>query len=107
MRFLVLKMVNLKKIIRLVSLSMLGTIGTLLILVNPTLGMLALLGMFTVLTLARDMNFYKVVMMFKRYAREASRLRFEIRMKLHTGWKDYNAALDDETRSRCKIVSCF
>lgn len=81
---------------------MLGAIGTLLILVNPTYLMLALLSMFTILTLARNMNFYKIALMIKRYAREVSKLRFEIRMKLHTGFKDYSASMDEETKSRSK-----
>jgi hypothetical protein len=50
------------------------------------------------LALARNMNFYKLVMMLKRYAHEAEKLQFEIRMKLHTGFKDYRAADNEHQR---------
>ncbi len=97
-------MVNFRKMTRFVFLAIIGTIGTLLILVNPTYFLLVLLSMFAVVGLARNMNFYKIVMIFKRYAREAARLRCEFRMRLHTGFKDSSISMDDETRTRNRTV---
>jgi hypothetical protein len=58
--------------------------------------MFAVISMFAFLAIARQMNFYKIVMIMKRYAKSVSRIRFEIRAKLHTGFRDYSDSMDSE-----------
>jgi hypothetical protein len=52
------------------------------------------------LAIARQMNFYKVFMVMKSWAKNVSRLRVEIRAKLHTGFRDCNDPLDAESSHR-------
>jgi len=77
-----------RKVKSIIYLALLGTVGLIVVLINP-IYMLAVIGMFAFLTIARQMNFNSIFMMIKRYAKTVSRLRFEIRAKLHTGFRDY------------------
>ena len=83
-----------RKVRSIIYLALLGTVGLIAVLINP-IYMLALMGMFAFLTIARQMNF-SIFMMIKRYAKTVSRLRFEIRAKLHTGFRDYSDCIDNE-----------
>jgi hypothetical protein len=95
--------VSLGKLRRLASISMLGVLGTLLTLFYPTYMLLALFGIFALLTLARSLNFCKIAAMIRWYARVVSKLQFEIRLKLHMGFRDYGVAIeDDENRSHIR-----
>ena len=58
--------------------------------ISPLTVLLASIGMFAFLAIARQMNFNKIVMMMKSWAKNISRIRFEIRAKLHTGFRDYS-----------------
>ena len=83
-----------------IYLALLGTVGALIVLINP-LYVLALISMLAFVAITRQMNFYKIVMVIKRYAKNVSRLRFEIRAKLHTGFRDYSGSMDgDESHHR-------
>jgi len=84
-----------RKLRSIIYLALLGTVGLIAVLINP-LYMLAVISMFAFLVIARQMNFYKIVMMIKRYAKSVSRLRFEIRAKVHTGFRDYSGSMDSE-----------
>lgn len=89
-----------KKVSRLLHFTALGLLAaTLLFLINPLYLMLALLSMFAMLMIARNMNFYKMVMMLKRFARETSKLQLEIHALLHTGFRD-SVSLDEENGTR-------
>ncbi|MCW4009099.1 MAG: hypothetical protein NWF05_00555 [Candidatus Bathyarchaeota archaeon] len=88
-----------RRIRRLISLAAIGAVGSIVILFNPAYITLAMFSMLVILMIARNMNFYKIAMMLKRYAREASKLRSEIHLRLHTGFKDYSTTLDDQTRA--------
>ena len=68
--------------------------------------LLITLSLFAVTAMLRQLNFYKIILMLKRYARKVERLRFEIRAMLHTGFRDYYATLDEQNSSRNKITSC-
>ena len=92
-------MVSLRKIRQALYLSLLGVLGTALVLINPTYLLLGILSVFAILTLARNLNLYKIAMMIKRYAREAAKLRAKIRVMLHTGYRDYSSQVDEESRS--------
>ena len=92
MQFLVINMRRMRSII---YLALLGTVGLIVVLINP-IYMFAVISMFALLAIARQMNFNNIVMMIKRYAKSVSRLRFEIRAKLHTGFRDYSDSMDSE-----------
>ena len=62
--------------------------------------MFGVMSMFAFLAIARQMNFYRIVMMMKRYAKNVSRIRFEIRAKLHTGFRDYGESESEESHHR-------
>ena len=84
-----------RKLRSIIYLALLGTVGLIVVLINP-LYMFAVISMFAFLAIARQMNFYKIVMTMKRYAKSVSRIRFEIRAKLHTGFRDYSDSMDSE-----------
>ncbi|MGD0644062.1 MAG: hypothetical protein ABSA75_04060 [Candidatus Bathyarchaeia archaeon] len=84
-----------RKLRGVIYLALLGTAGLIAVLINP-LYMFAVISMFAFLAIDRQINFYKIVMMMKRYAKSVSRLRFEIRAKLHTGFRDYSDSMDSE-----------
>ena len=84
-----------QKLRSIIYLALLGTVGLIVVLINP-LYMFAVISMFAFLAIARQMNFYKIVMIMKRYAKSVSRIRFEIRAKLHTGFRDYSDSIDSE-----------
>jgi len=75
----------------------------------PMLMLLFYAGTFVLLFLSQQLNFYKIVMVLKRYARNiGSKLRFEIRGKLHLGFRDYsNASLDGEEEWRRRTRAYF
>jgi hypothetical protein len=82
----------------------LGVTSTLLFLVNPAYLMFAMFSLFFIVTLARAVNFYKIVFMLKRYARDTAKLRSDIHARLHTGFKDYNVAVEDDHKTRGKTA---
>ena len=84
-----------RKLRSIIYLALIGTVGLIVVLINP-LYMFAVISMFAFLAIARQMNFYKIVMIMKRYAKSVSRIRFEIRAKLHTGFRDYSDSIDSE-----------
>ncbi len=84
-----------RRIRNIIYLALLGTVGLIVILINP-LYMFAVISMFAFFAIARQINFNNIVMMIKRYAKSVSRLRFEIRAKLHTGFRDYSDSMDSE-----------
>jgi hypothetical protein len=85
-----------QKIRRLIHLTLLTIIGAAIIIINPLFAIIALVGVLTFLAVVRQLNFYKILMLVKRYAKEVSKLRFEIRARLHTGFRNYNGSLDAE-----------
>jgi hypothetical protein len=93
MQFLV---TNMRKIRSIIYLALLAIVGLLILLINPLVVLLASVSMLAFVAIARQMNFYKIVIMIKRYAKNVSRLRFEIRAKVHTGFRDYSGSMDSE-----------
>jgi hypothetical protein len=64
----------------------------------PMLLLVFYAGAFVLLTLSRQLNFYRLVMMLRRAAHNlGAKLRYEMRIRLHLGFRDYsNGASDDE-----------
>lgn len=89
------------KLRRIISLALLTTVGLLAALINPLVILFASISIIAFLTIVRQMNFYKIVMMIKGYAKTVSRLRFEIRAKIHTGFRDCSSSVENtESRHR-------
>jgi hypothetical protein len=88
-----------RKLRSIVYVALLTTAGLLAALINPLAILLASISIIAFLAIARQLNFYKIVMMLKNYAKTVSKLRFEIRAKLHTGHMDYGASIETEESS--------
>jgi len=103
MQFLV---TNMRKIRSIIYLALLAIVGLMTVLINPLVVLLASVSMLAFVAIDRQMNFYKIVMMIKNYAKSVSKLRFEIRAKLHTGFRDYSASVDTEEsrHSKCGYI---
>jgi hypothetical protein len=81
---------------RRIYLATLGAIGLLVFVINPLLMLLVSFSLIMFLAVSRQLNYYKVAMMIKRYAKDVFRLRLEIRAKLHSGFKDCNGSMENE-----------
>lgn len=92
-----------RKIISIISITLLATVGLLAVLISPLMVLFASISVIAFLAIVRQMNFCKIAIMIKGYAKNVSRLRFEIRAKLHTGFRDYTGSMDvEESRhSKC------
>lgn len=89
-----------RKLRSIIYVALVATVGLLAATISPLTVMLASISMIAFLAIARQMNFYKIFMMMKGWAKNVSRLRFEIRAKLHTGFRDYSDPLDAEGSHR-------
>ncbi|MGD6850683.1 MAG: hypothetical protein ACQCN6_01320 [Candidatus Bathyarchaeia archaeon] len=79
-----------------IYLASIGVAGAILALINP-LYAVTLIGIFTLLTIARQLNFQKMLAMMRQFAKNITRLQLEIRAKLHTG---YTQSFDNEETHR-------
>jgi hypothetical protein len=93
---------NMRKLRRLIYLSLLGTLGTLVALLLPMYTLLAMFGALVLLFLAQQLNFYKIVMLLKRFIQNTRKLYFENRLKLRTGFRDYRDAELENRSRRCR-----
>ncbi len=91
-----------KKLRSIFYFTLLATVGSLAALVNPLVALFASISIVAFLVSARQMNLYKLVMMLKSYAKNVSKLRFEIRAKLHTGFRDYTGSIEREESHHSK-----
>lgn len=80
--------------------ALLGTLGTLVALLFPEYTLLAIFGVLMLLFLAQQLNFYKIVMMLKRFIQNTRKLHFENRLKLRTGFRGYR---DTEIENNSRI----
>ena len=95
-------MVNIRKLQRLVCLSILGALGTLTLLLFPEYTLLAVFGALTLLLVARQLNFYKIIMMLKRFAQNTRRLYVENRLRLRTGFRGYRDSEIEKSSRMCR-----
>ena len=104
-----LSVIEVKKAKRIAYPVFLVTVSLIVALFYPMLMLLFYAGAFILLFLSRQLNFYKMVMMLKRYARNiGSKLRYEIRANLHLGFRDYsNASVDGEEELRRRTHAYF
>ena len=91
-----------RKLRSIISIALLATAGLLAALISPLMALFASIGIIAFLAIARQMNFFKIIMMIKGYAKNVSRLRFEIRAKLHTGFRDCSGSIESEESRHSK-----
>jgi hypothetical protein len=81
--------IDVRKLRRVIYLSLLGILGTFVVLLLPEYVLIAMFGALALLFVAQQLNFYKIVMMLKRFIQNTRRLYFENRLKLRTGFRGY------------------
>ena len=87
---------SMQKMRRIIYVASLATVGLMMVFISPLYMLMASVSILAFLSIARQMNFYKIAMMLKNYAKTVSKLRFEIQAKLHTGFRDYNSSVESE-----------
>jgi len=90
-----------RKLSRVIYLSLLGTLGTLTVLLLPEYTLLAMFGALTLLFLAQQLNGYKIIMLLKRFIQNTRKLYFENRLKLRTGFRYYRNTELENSNQRC------
>jgi hypothetical protein len=78
-----------RKLRRMIYLSLLAILGTLVALIFPEVTLLAMFGAATLLIIMRRLNFYKIAMMLKRFIQNTRRIYFENRLRFRTGVRAY------------------
>jgi hypothetical protein len=91
-----------RKLRRLVYLSLLAAFGTLAALLLPEYTLIVMFGTLALLFLARQLNFYKIVMILKRFIQNTRKLYFENRLKLRTGFRDYRDSELEKSSRICR-----
>jgi len=91
-----------RKLRRLIYLSLLGALGTLTLLLFPEYTLLAVFGALTLLMIARQLNFYKIIMILKRFVQNTRRLYLENRLKLRTGFRGYRDSELESSSRMCR-----
>ena len=89
-----------RKLRSIIYVALVAAVGLLAVAISPLTALWVSISMIALLAIARQMNFYKMAMMMKKWAKNVSRLRLEIRAKLHTGFRDYAEPLDTEDSRR-------
>ena len=89
-----------RKLRSIIYVAVLAATGLLAATISPLTVLLATMSIMAFLAIARQTNMYKIAMMMKNWAKRISRLRVEIRAKLHMGFRDYSDPLDAEGSRR-------
>jgi hypothetical protein len=93
-------MINMQKLRRHISAVLFASIGLLVVMISPLYVSMACISIMAFVAIARQMNFLsRINMMRKNYAKTVSKLRFEIRAKLHTGYANYSDSVESERSS--------
>ncbi len=75
--------------------------SVMLVSLYPMLLLVFYAGAFVALTLTRQLNFYKIVMVLKRYASKlGARLKAQLNVMVHLGFRDLDEDGVDEELSR-------
>jgi len=91
---------GMRKLRSIIYVALVASAGLLAATISPLMILLASMSMIAFLSIAKQMNFYRIVLMMKGWAKNISRIRFEIRAKLHTGFRDYSDPMDNEGSHR-------
>ncbi len=95
-----------RRLRRIVFLSLLGLFAFIALLINPLLMLLTTVGVVSFLVLIRQLNMYKIAMMLKRFIQTASELRVKIRAKLHMGFRDYSGVSVENEEQKLRNRNC-
>lgn len=98
--------IDVQKIQRIFCLTTLGVFTIVLFLMNPLIMLLVSLGFMGFLAVSRQINLFKILVIIKNYAKNVSRIRMELRAKLHTGVVDYYNSMENE-KSKAQRRSAF
>ena len=91
-----------EKIKTAILLTLLVSLGLLTVLISPLYTLLAFVSILSFLAIARQIDFQKLLLMLKNFAKNVSKMRFEIRAKLHTGFREYSDSVENEETSNRK-----
>jgi hypothetical protein len=94
--------IDVRKLRRVIYLSLLGILGTFVVLLLPEYVLIAMFGALALLFVAQQLNFYKMVMMLKRFIQNTRRLYLENRLKLRTGFRGYRDTEIENSSRRCR-----
>jgi hypothetical protein len=94
--------IDVRKLRRVIYLSLLGILGTFVVLLLPEYVLIAMFGALALLFVAQQLNFYKIVMMLKRFIQNTRRLYLENRLKLRTGFRGYRDTEIENSSRRCR-----
>jgi hypothetical protein len=94
--------IDVRKLRRVIYLSLLGILGTFVVLLLPEYVLIAMFGALALLFVAQQLNFYKIVMMLKRFIQNTRRLYFENILKLRTGFRGYRDTEIENSSRRCR-----
>jgi hypothetical protein len=89
-----------RKIRSIIIVVALAAIGLLAAAISPLTVLWVSIAMLTFLSVMRQVNFQRILLALKNYAKNVARMRVEIRAKLHTGFRDYANQLDGEASHR-------
>ncbi len=93
---------DMKKLERIIYISLFGALGTLVALLVPMYSLLALFAVLALSVLAQQLNFHKIMMLLKRFVRDTQRLYFENKLKLHTGFRSYADDSQENSGTWCR-----
>ena len=93
---------DMRKLGRIIYLSLFGTLGTLVALLVPAYFLLALFVVLALSVLAQQLNFYKIMMLLKRFVRDTQGLYFENKLKLRTGFRSYTDDSQENSGTWCR-----
>ena len=89
-----------RKIRSIIIVAALATVALLAATISPLTVLWVSIAMLTFLSVTRQVNFQRMLLALKNYAKNVARMRVEIRARLHTGFRDYADPLDVEASHR-------
>lgn len=96
-----------RKIRSIIVVAALAAVGLLTAIISLLTALWVSIAMLTLLSVMRQVNFQRMLLAMKNYAKKVARMHVEIRAKLHTGFRDF-APLDGEEAShrsgRCSFA---
>ncbi len=96
-----------RKIRSIIIVATLAVVGLLAAAISPLTVLWVSIAMLTLLSVMRQVNFQRMLLALKNYAKKVARMRVEIRAKLHTGFKDFAPSDGEEVshrNGRCSLA---
>ena len=96
-----------RKVRSIIIVAALAAVGLLAATISPLTVLWVSITMLMFLSVTRQVNFQRIMLALKNYAKNMARMRVEIRARLHTGFRDYTDPLDGEAshhNGRCSYI---